>query len=239
MRFALWARMLARSPRRCVAVLRGCRGGADGRRRALALASSEFRVVCGARVSRAEPRRRVSSRSRSRICDRMRPARTARSRSSSARPKQALLDACAGAQRARDGAPRRAAARLAPQRRELRARRRNASARRWPRARCSQESRGNRRGCAPGDQRPGGSSRPDRDEMLLVVRRVEARDRDVLAARGRVHEASVAQIDADVRQLRLILEEHEIAGVRFADRDLARGAEQLLRRARNAIAGLL
>src|SRR5688572_28747731 len=74
--------------------------------------------------------------------------------------------------------------------------------------------------------------------MLLIVGHVEAADGDVLPGRGRVHEEPVAEVDADVRELRLILEVHEIAGICVADGYLARGPEKLLIRPRYAIAGL-
>ena len=53
-----------------------------------------------------------------------------------------------------------------------------------------------------------------------------------------MHEPAAAQVDPDVRQLRLVLEEHQVAGTGVAERDLARGAEQLLRRPRHPVAGL-
>jgi hypothetical protein len=40
---------------------------------------------------------------------------------------------------------------------------------------------------------------PDRDEVLAIVRQVEASDGDVPAAGRSVHEQPVAQVDADVR----------------------------------------
>src|SRR5690606_20260326 len=61
---------------------------------------------------------------------------------------------------------------------------------------------------------PLGREPPDADQMLLVVRRVERADLDAAPAFRRVHEPAAAEVDADVRQLLLVLKEHEIAGLR-------------------------
>src|SRR5690606_3529672 len=75
-------------------------------------------------------------------------------------------------------------------------------------------------------------------EMLLVVGRIEPADLDVASALGCVHEAAVAQVDADVRELLLVLKEDEVSRSGRAGRNLARRAELLLRRPRHGKTGL-
>src|SRR5262252_6928309 len=105
-----------------------------------------------------------------------------------------------------------------------------ANARRARRSPRSRHERAN--GAATGGSETRRQQATDRDELLLVVRRVEPRDADSLAALGGVHEQPVAEVDADVRELRLVLEEHEITGVRVRERDLVRSPELILGRPR-------
>src|SRR5258706_16450594 len=60
--------------------------------------------------------------------------------------------------------------------------------------------------------------------MLLPVRRIEAVAAHVLARRGRMHESSVAEVDADMRALlSFLVEEHEIAAAQLGTPHRARG----------------
>src|SRR5690606_28251015 len=74
---------------------------------------------------------------------------------------------------------------------------------------------------------------PDRDEMLLVVGRVEPAYLDAAPALRRMGEAAAAEGDADVRQLLLVLKEDEVARSGRARRDVSCRAGLLLRRARH------
>src|SRR3954470_4061253 len=75
--------------------------------------------------------------------------------------------------------------------------------------------------------------------MLFPVWSVEAVGAHVLARGGRVHEAAVAEVDADVRVLlAFLVEEHEVAALQARAADVARAVALLVRAARQRDAGL-
>src|SRR5690606_42151019 len=116
-------------------------------------------------------------------------------------------------------------------------RRRNASApRRAPATRSTPRAaaRAPRTSPSPiGEERGVADQPPDADEMPPVVGGVERRDAHRAARRRRMHETAVAEIDADVREVALVLEEDEVARARRLERYLLGRLEQVDRVARH------